>query len=245
MRKRELKDQVAIITGSSSGIGKSVAWRLHELGCNVVLNGWETKSTGEELAREWGHTTYVDADISTRIGANLIVEHALKTFGGIDLLVNNAGIARQIPHDNLDAVEDAFWDRIMAVNLKGAWNMVKAARTHLAQRHGQIINTASLAGLTESGSSIPYAVSKAGIVHLTKLLAKALGPDVRVNAVAPGYIDTPLTHDWVPLREFIISHAPMRRLGVPDDVADVVEGLIFMSYVTGAVIPVAGGLELI
>lgn len=115
----------------------------------------------------------------------------------------------------------------------------------MAQTRGQIINNASLAGLVPSGSSIPYAVSKAGLLHLTQLLAKSLGPEIRVNAVAPGYIDTPLTHDWAELREYVAENAPAKRLGSPEDVAEVVHGLLQMDYVTGTTIPVAGGLQLL
>jgi ketoreductase RED2 len=123
--------------------------------------------------------------------------------------------------------------------------VAKAARKHLVRSGGQIINNASLAGFTAAGSSVPYAVSKAGVLHLTRLLAKALGPEIRVNAVAPGYIDTPLTHDWQPMRDFVQANAPARRLGRPEDVAEVVYGLLTMEYVTGTTIPVAGGLDLL
>lgn len=237
--------KVALVTGSSSGIGKAVASRLHADGWSVVLNGFGTEEAGAMLARELAGSVYLDADVSSSIAAERLVSGAVEAFGRLDVVVNNAGVARQIPHPDLDAVEDEFWDLIMSVNLKGPWNVAKAARKHLAESHGQIINNASLAGLTAAGSSIPYAVSKAGVLHLTRLLAKALGPEIRVNAVAPGYIDTPLTHDWLPLREFVQENAPARRLGTPEDVADVVAGLLTMDYVTGTVIPVAGGLQLL
>ena len=235
---------VAIVTGSSSGIGKAIAERLAQRGYAVIANGYGTADAGSALAHSLPQARYVDADVSQAAGAAALVEVALSTFGRLDLVVNNAGIARQIPHPDLDAVDDAFWDRVMGVNLKGPWNLAKAARPSLAQSRGQIINIASVAGLCASGSSIPYAVSKAGVIHLTRLLAKALGPEIRVNALAPGYIDTPLTHDWQPLREFTVQHAPVHRLGAPDDVADALEGLLHMRYVTGAVLPVSGGIEL-
>lgn len=237
--------QVAIVTGSSSGIGKAIAERLAQRGFSVVFNGHQTADAGERLAHAHERAIYVDADVSTTAGAARLIDKALTAYGHLDLLVNNAGIARQIPHRDLDAVDDAFWDRIMAVNLKGPWNMVKAARKSLMASHGLIINTASVAGITPSGSSIPYAVSKAGVIHLTRLLAKALAPEIRVNAVAPGYIDTPLTHDWEPLRDFVMANAPLQRLGQAIDVADAVEGLTMMRYVTGAIVPVTGGLELL
>lgn len=237
--------QVAIVTGSSSGIGKAIAERLAQRGFSVVFHGYQTADAGERLAHAHERAIYVDADVSTTAGAACLVGKALAAYGHLDLLVNNAGIARQIPHRDLDAVDDAFWDRIMAVNLKGPWNVTKAARTSLVTSRGLIVNTASVAGMTPSGSSIPYAVSKAGVIHLTRLLAKSLAPEIRVNAVAPGYIDTPLTHDWEPLRNFVVANAPLQRLGQPVDVADAVEGLAMMRYVTGAIVPVTGGLELL
>ncbi|OPX13288.1 SDR family NAD(P)-dependent oxidoreductase [Mycobacterium sp. AT1] len=236
---------VAIVTGSSSGIGMRVARTLHERGWCVVLNGFNSLAEGDGLAADLAGSLYVDADLSDPVGAQNLIHAATDQFGRLDVLINNAGIAVPIPHGDLDAVSDELWNRIIAVNLTGVWNTCKAAMPHLRQTHGQIINNASLAGLKPMGSSIPYAVSKSGVVHLTELLAKACGPEVRVNAVAPGYIDTPLTHDWDELRTFVETNAPAKRLGKPEDVAQAIMGLMSMDYVTGAVIPVAGGLQLL
>ncbi|WP_417219550.1 SDR family NAD(P)-dependent oxidoreductase [Arthrobacter sp.] len=236
--------RVGLVTGSSSGIGAAIATRMHADGWSVVLNGYGTADAGLRLAEALDGSIYVEADVSSAVDAGRLVSSAIDEFGRLDAVINNAGIARQIPHADLDAVDDEFWDAVMAVNLKGPWNVSRAARPYLATVGGQIVNTASLAGISAAGSSIPYAVSKAGVVHLTKLLAKALGPAIRVNAVAPGYIDTPLTHDWQKLRDSVLENAPARRLGRPEDVAEVVSGLLTMEYVTGTVIPVAGGLQL-
>ncbi|GAA4380733.1 SDR family NAD(P)-dependent oxidoreductase [Paeniglutamicibacter cryotolerans] len=238
-------NRVALVTGASSGIGKAIALRLLEEGWKVALNGFNSLEAGRQVAAGHGQAIYLDADVSSATEAKRLVDLTVEHFGRLDAVVNNAGIARQIDHSDLDAVDDEFWDLVMAVNLKGPWNVARAARAHLLRSQGQIINNASVAGITASGSSIPYAVSKAGVLHLTRLLAKALGPDIRVNAVAPGYIDTPLTHDWTAVRDFVAEKAPARRLGQPEDVAEVVHGLLSMSYVTGTVIPVAGGLQLL
>lgn len=238
-------NKVVLVTGSSSGIGKAIATRLFEEGWNVVFNGYRTPELGNELAAAFEGSIYIDADVSKSEDAQLLVEGAVEHFGRLDAVINNAGIARQIPHADIDAVDDEFWDLVMSVNLKGPWNVAKAARPYLLKTEGQIINNASLAGLTPSGSSIPYAISKAGVLHMTRLLAKALGPEIRVNAVAPGYIDTPLTHEWTELRNFVENESPARRLGQPEDVAEVVSGLLKMKYVTGTAIPVAGGLQLL
>jgi len=245
MREPQQLQRTALVTGSSSGIGFAIARRLHAAGWQVVTNGFRTEARGAELIDELPGAHYIDADVGDPADAAALVDGSLARFGRLDLLINNAGIARQIPHRDLDAVSDEFWNAIMRVNLTGTWNVTKAAVPHLREARGQIINTGSLAGFTAAGSSVPYAVSKAGVLHLTKLLAKALGPEVRVNALAPGYIDTPLTHDWQSLREYIENNAPAQRLGNPDDVADVVMGLIAMEYVTGTFIPIDGGLHLL
>ncbi len=237
--------RTALVTGSSSGIGRAIAARLHAAGWSVVLNGYRTQQTGDGLAAELGAgATYVDADVSDPLEARRLVDAAVPVTGRLDAVINNAGVARRIPHRDLEAVDDEFWDLVMGVNLKGPWNVTKAAWPHLRRAGGQVVNTGSLAGMAAAGSSVPYAVSKAGVLHLTRLLAKALGPEVRVNAIAPGYIDTPLTHDWEELRESTRRDAPAARLGTPEDAADAVMGLMAMDYVTGAVIPVDGGLHL-
>lgn len=237
--------RVALVTGSSSGIGAAIARALHADGWRVVLNGHRDEDAGRAMAAELAGSVYVDADVSRADDARRLVDAAVAAAGRLDAVINNAGIARRIPHDDLDAVDDAFWDLVMAVNLKGPWNVAKAARPHLAATRGQIVNTGSIAGFTPAGSSIPYSVSKAGVHHLTRLLARALGPEIRVNAVAPGYIETPLTREWQPLREHVAAHAPARRLGAPEDVARAVLGLMAMAYVTGAVVAVDGGLSLL
>ncbi|MDF1506113.1 SDR family oxidoreductase [Roseisolibacter sp. H3M3-2] len=237
--------RVALVTGSSSGIGAAIARALHADGWRVALNGHRDADAGAALAAALPGATYVDADVSAPDDARRLVRETVDAHGRLDAVVNNAGIARRIPHDDLDAVDDAFWDLVMAVNLKGPWNVARAARPHLAAARGQIVMTGSIAGFTAAGSSIPYSVSKAGVLHLTRLLARALGPEIRVNAIAPGYIETPLTREWQPLREHVVAHAPARRLGVPEDVAGAVVGLMGMEYVTGAVLPVDGGLSLL
>lgn len=237
--------KVALVTGACGGIGQAIVRRLHAEGWDVALNGFNTQESGSQAALELTGAIYIDADVSSSAEAQRMVQETVTHFGRLDAVINNAGVAKQIPHADLDAVDDEFWDFIMAVNLRGPWNIARAARAHLAQTRGQIINNASLAGLVPSGSSIPYAVSKAGLLHLTQLLAKSLGPEIRVNAVAPGYIDTPLTHDWAELREYVAENAPAKRLGSPEDVAEVVHGLLQMDYVTGTTIPVAGGLQLL
>lgn len=236
--------KVALVTGSSSGIGRTVAARLYEAGWKVVLNGKNSQTEGQAVSKELGGALYVDADVSSSADAAGLVDRTIAEYQRLDLLVNNAGFARRIDHADFEAADDEFWDRVMGVNLKGPWNMTKAARPYLAESRGQVINTASLAGMKAIGSSIPYGVAKAGVIHLTKMLANTLGPEVRVNAVAPGLIDTPWTADWDDIRRAVSENSPARRIGTPEDVADVMMGLLNMEYTTGAIIPVTGGSHL-
>jgi ketoreductase RED2 len=239
--------KAVLVTGSSSGIGKAIATRLHAEGWSVALNGYRTEDAGRQLAAELAGSVYLDADVSSPAEAQRLVDEAAAAFGRLDAVVNNAGIARQIPHHDLDAVPDDFWDRVMGINLKGPWNVAKAARKHLVQTRGQIINNASLAGITAAGSSIPYAVSKAGVLHLTRLLAKALGPEIRVNAVAPGYINTDMISHLRPeVHAERVSSIPLGRPGEADEVAKLIRFLCSddASYITGQLIGADGGLVL-
>ncbi len=166
--------------------------------------------------------------------------------GRLDLLVNNAGTTKVIPHADLDAATPEVWRRILDVNLIGTWQVTVAAVPLLrAAGHGQVVNVSSIAGQRATGSSIPYACSKAAVDHLTRLLANVLGPDIRVNAISPGLIDTPRTIEWDGPREFVAGASPQRRIGTPEDVAEIVHGVACAGYMTGEVVLVDGGLHLI
>ena len=155
--------------------------------------------------------------------------------------MTNAGTTVLIPHQDLEAASVEVWRRIFEVNVFGTWAMSVAAMEALRKSQGSIVNITSIAGVRPTGSSIPYAASKAALNHLTVLLAKVVGPDVRVNAVAPGLVDTPWTKDWDFAREVIRQVAPLKRSGQPDDVAEVVLALTRAAYVTGQVVCVDGG----
>ena len=149
-----------------------------------------------------------------------------------------------IPHHDLQAASIDVWRRIFEVNVFGTWAMSVAAMPALREARGAIVNVASVAGVRPTGSSVPYAASKAALNHLTVLLAKVVGPEVRVNAVAPGLVDTPWTADWDVVREVVRQVAPLRRSGLPDDVAEMVVALARAAYVTGQVVVVDGGLSI-
>ena len=235
---------VALVTGSSSGIGAQVARRLAADGCTVVVNSRSSVAAGEAVADEIGGT-YVQADVGADGQAQALVERVLADHGRLDVLVNNAGTTEVIPHPDLKAATAEVWRRLYDVNVIAPFLLVTAAEEALRASRGCVVNVSSLAGVKPTGSSIPYAASKAALNHQTRLLAKALGPDIRVNAVAPGLVDTPWTQDWHELRELVSLMAPMRRSAVPDDVAEMVLAMVRSSYVTGEVVVIDGGLNLL
>ncbi|HEV3281204.1 MAG TPA: SDR family oxidoreductase [Acidimicrobiales bacterium] len=239
------EDQTILITGSSSGIGAATARRFAALGAAVVINSSTSAKAGRSLATELPGASYVQADISQLEQAEGLVDEVIERCGRLDVLVNNAGTTQVIPHGDLGAATPDVWRRIFDVNVIGTWQVTVAAVAHLqASGRGQIVNISSVAGERPTGSSIPYACSKAAVSHMTRLLANTLGPGVRVNAVAPGLVDTPWTADWGAVREFVNAQAPLQRTATPEDVAEVVVGLARSSYVTGEVVIADGGLHL-
>ncbi len=187
---------------------------------------------------------YVQGDITEPGVPERLVAAALERWGRLDTLVNNAGTTAVIPHHDLAAASVDVWRRIFEVNVFGTWAMTVAALPALREAHGSVVNVASVAGVRPTGSSIPYAASKAALNHMTVLLAKVVGPEVRVNAVAPGLVDTPWTADWDVVREVVTQVTPLKRSGQPEDVAEVILSLARAAYVTGQVVVVDGGLSL-
>ena len=234
--------KVALVTGSSSGIGEATARAFAAQGASVVVTSRASVRDGERLAAELDGASYVQADVAVEADARRLVATALERHGRLDVLVNNAGTTTVIPHQDLDAATLEVWRRIFEVNVFGTWSVTVAAMPALREARGSVVNVSSIAGLRAQGSSIPYASSKAALNHLTVLLAKVVGPEVRVNAVAPGLIDTPWTKDWDQIRTAVGAIAPLRRSGQPEDVAEVVLALAAARYLTGQVVAVDGGL---
>jgi 3-oxoacyl-[acyl-carrier protein] reductase len=237
-----LEGRVAIVTGGSRGIGKAIATKLASEGCRIILADI-LDDAGQALAEEMGEDTiYVHADVTKPDELSAMVDAALAAFGTVDILVNNAGIARDAL---MLRMSEADWDMVVNINLKGAFNCVKAVqRTMLRQRRGRIINISSVVGLCGNAGQANYAAAKAGLVGLTKTLAKELGSrNVTVNAVAPGFIQTDMTAG---LPDEVLAGAKERialgRLGKPEDVANAVA--FFASdaaaYVSGTVLRVDG-----
>lgn len=247
-----LSDRVAVVTGGASGNGRAIARRFAEHGADVVVaDVRETPRQGgtptHALVEEAGRTAvHVDCDVTDRAALADAVE-AAEEFGGVDIMVNNAGVFRQ--ESFLDVTEEAF-DRLMAVNLKGTFFGAQvAAERMLAGDGGAIVNLSSLAGLRGSAGFATYATSKGAVRLLTYALADELGPDVRVNAIHPGFIDTAMTTEDVPLvageiGEAILERIPAGRFGQPADVADAALYLAsdLASYVTGESLVLDGGV---
>ncbi|MFE1251629.1 SDR family NAD(P)-dependent oxidoreductase [Streptomyces sp. NPDC058735] len=232
---------VARVSGSTSGIGEAVARRPAADGMRVVVHSRRSPEAGQALAAELGGT-YVRADLAVEEEARGLVEAALGRYGRLDVLVNNAGVSRPIPHHDLAAATPADWRALLEVNLIAPWVLCTQALPALraAPAGGCVVNITSHAGVRPKGASVPYAASKAALNHVTRLLAAALAPEVRVNAVAPGLVDTPLTKDWAQAHQLWEYRAPMRRPAQPADVADLVASVIASTYLTGEVIVLDG-----
>jgi ketoreductase RED2 len=237
---------VALVTGSTSGIGEAVARRLVTNGYRVVINSVRSVDAGAKLVAELGEDLahYIQGDIAVEDDTRRLVAETIDRFGRLDVLVNNAGTTQVIPHGDLETATPEVFRRLYDVNVVGTWQLTVTAMPHLREANGCVVNVSSLAGVRPTGSSIPYAVSKAALNHLTKLLANVVGPQVRVNAVAPGLVDTPWTADWTDLRAAVHAMAPLKSSAQPDDVAEVVLSQIRSRYVTGEVWVVDGGLQL-
>ncbi|GAA3080212.1 NAD(P)-dependent dehydrogenase (short-subunit alcohol dehydrogenase family) [Kribbella aluminosa] len=235
--------KVALVTGSTSGIGEATVRRLAADGMTVAVHSRSTRDVGEALAAELGGS-YHQADLSDDTAAAALVPEVLAAHGRLDVLVNNAGISWPVPHADLDALTASDWRQLLDVNLIAPWLLCTAALPALREAGGCIVNVTSHAGVRPKGSSIAYAASKAALNHVTKLLAAALGPDVRVNAVALGLVDTPLTEAWTEAQNLWKTSSPMRRAAHPADVADLISAVIHNAYLTGEVILLDGGLNL-
>ncbi|MEU3898611.1 SDR family oxidoreductase [Streptomyces sp. NPDC045251] len=194
--------------------------------------------------------TYVRGDVADPVDARRIVEEAVAAYGRLDTLVNNAGTTRFIPLDDLEAADASVWRDIFDVNVIGASQLTTAAVPHLRESGaGSIVNVSSVSATRALGSSIPYAVGKAALNHMTRLLASQLGPEIRVNAVAPGLVDTPWYAEadqvWESSRDWITANTPLHRVGTPEDVAEAVRFLTPATYTTGGVITVDGGRHIV
>jgi ketoreductase RED2 len=241
----ELEGRVALVTGSSSGIGEATARRLSALGAKVVVNSSSSVEAGEAVSAALpGESIYVRADISDQGEGQALIDATIAEFGQLDILVNNAGWTTVVPHDQLDDLTDEIFDKTFQVNVYGTWWLTKAAIPHLRNSaDGNVITITSIAGVRPVGSSMAYSMAKASLNQMTRLLAKSYGP-IRFNAVAPGLVATPWTETWDALHQSVAASAPVPRSATPDDCAEAVLGFVRNTYTTGAVLVVDGGLTL-
>lgn len=248
----QLSGKNAIVTGSAVGVGRATALALAKRGANVVVNYSrsedEAKETVAEVERLGAKALLVHADVSRDSEVRAMVERAVDAFGSIHVLVNNAGTTAFVNFADLEGMTEDHWDRILAVNLKGPFFCSRAAAGPLKETgEGAIVNIASVAGIRAIGSSIAYAASKAGLINLTVALARVLAPEVRVNCVAPGFIDTRwlrqgLGDAFDPVKQMTAAQTPLGRVSTAEDIAQVVLSLIEgADFVTGQTITVDGG----
>ena len=241
-----MNGKVAIVTGSTSGIGKAIALRLAKEGINITINystsddlAIKTKKEIEALGVE---CLIVQGSVANKKVAEDLVQKTIEKFNRLDILVNNAGTTNFVEHDDLDGLIEEYWDSVMDVNVKGMFFCCRAAAKELKKQNGCIVNITSVAGKTGLGSSIAYAASKAAGNSLTRSLARVLGPEIRVNAVAPGVVAT----RWFSGKENLVEEyskgTPLGRIATPEDIADVTYSLIkHARFVTGEVVTVDGG----
>ncbi len=243
--------KAALITGASRGVGAATALALARLGCSVAINCSQSRDRAEQVAseaRRFGvKALVVTGDVADDKACRAMMDTAAGELGRLDILVNNAGTTQFIRPDDLEAVTDAVWERILGVNLKGPFQCIRAARPHLeATGNGVVVNVASVAGILGTGSSVPYCASKAALINLTISMARALGPAIRVNAVAPGFIagewlQQGLGENYETAKANREKASALGKVCQPEDIAAAILSLISADLVTGQTLVCDGG----
>tara|TARA_B100001123_G_scaffold317177_1_gene355307 strand:+ start:4464 stop:5246 length:783 start_codon:yes stop_codon:yes gene_type:complete len=246
-----LQNKIALITGASRGVGAATAIQLAKSGCKVAINYNQSKARAEQVAsrcRDSGtEAILLQGDVADDATCRSIVEQTLSAFGRLDILINNAGTTRFIDFPELEEVQDEDWDRIFAVNLKGPFQMSRAARQALSKGDGGVIvNTASIAGMVGAGSSIPYCASKAALINLTLSLSRTLGPEIRVNAIAPGFIEgewlqNGLGDAYEQIKAAKTAGTVLGKVSTPEDVASGILAMVLATNTTGHTLVIDGG----
>jgi 3-oxoacyl-[acyl-carrier protein] reductase len=248
----DLSGRVAIVTGGGTGIGRAVCLRLARAGAKSVIVNYsrsadDAQATAAEVRSLGAEAVAHKADVADESEVKAMIAETESRHGRLDVLINNAGTTRFIPHPDLDALTEEVWNDILSVNLKGTFYCCRAAAPHLRASKGAIVNVASIAGHRAGGSSIAYAVSKAGILQLTRALASALAPDVRVNSVSPGLVSSrwfrqPFGEDAaVAMETSFAATTPLKAIASPDNVAQAVMAFVENDLLTGQDLVVDGG----
>jgi 3-oxoacyl-[acyl-carrier protein] reductase len=246
-----MNDKVAIITGSASGIGAATALELSSRGWKVAVNYSKSEAEAKKVAAKCQHAILVEADVSDDAQCRKLVQAAMDKWGRVDALVNNAGTTKFVKHADLDGLSADDFLRIYRLNVVGPFQMVRACVAALKANKGAVVNVSSVASLLGTGSSIAYAASKSALNSLTYSLARVLGPEVRVNAVCPGYVDTPWQSNALGAERANQAAAhystlvPLKDYARPEDVADTIVWLIEGArQTTGETIFVDGGMHI-
>ena len=245
----ELRGMVALVTGGNGGLGQRICHALAKEGAHIAVMYAQSREQGEAVAKELAATYQVNAaafgcDITDQAQVEGLVAAVHKQFGRIDILVNDAAFNKSVPFPDLDSMSMELWDKIMAVNLTGPMRLTKAVAPIMkAQGAGRMVNISSVAGLTPSGSSIAYAISKAGLIHLTRCMAVALAPEVLVNCVAPGLLEG--TRATANLRPEQVTNSAssslLKKAADKDDCADMVVTMCRTETMTGQTIVIDAG----
>jgi 3-oxoacyl-[acyl-carrier protein] reductase len=244
-----LQHKSAIVTGGGTGIGRAVSVLLAQQGVAVAVvysrSENEAQETVSTILKNGGRAIALQADVANMASVAVMTDMVAKSFGGIDYLVNNAGITHQLQFNDLSAINDDIWDALFDVNVKGTFHCCQAAAPYLKQRaDSAIVNVGSIAGETGYGSSLPYAVSKSAVHGMTRSLARALAPNVRVNGVAPGAVATRWWKGNEEKMHALSGHLPLQRISTPEDIAALVLMLLTAESVTGQILRAENGQTL-
>ena len=245
------RKKTAIVTGSASGIGAATAIELSKRDWNVVINYSKSEAEAKKVAAKCKDSIVVQADVGDDAQCKKLVQAALDKWGRIDALVNNAGTTKFVKHTDLDGLSADDFLRIYRLNVVGPFQMARACAPALKANKGAVVNVSSVASLLGTGSSIAYGASKAALNSVTRSLARVLGPDVRVNAVLPGYVDTPWQHNALGMdkarqaAEHYSGMVPLKDYARPEDIAETIVWLIEGArQVTGETIFTDGGMHI-
>lgn len=243
-----LAGKVALITGGGTGIGRATALAYAGAGARVAIgyarSAAEAEATAQAVREAGSEAMVIQANVADESQVIAMVNQVISAWGGIDVLVNSAGTTVFADVTNLEAITDEAWDQLFAVNVKGVWYASRACAATLRERGGAIITIASIAGLTGLGSSIPYSVTKGAALTMTKSLARALAPQVRVNAIAPGFVDTRWHAARPGAAQATAERMPLKRVAVAEDIADLALFLADAPVVTGQIYVIDAGATL-